>query len=262
MPTALSKPQHYESIAKKYSEINELQVQWGKELAGSAGIKPGDRVLDMGCGTGELTSYLANLVGEDGEVVAVDPDFERIKVACEKHPLENIRFKHGESSSEFPHYDEQCFDIHLSNFVFQWLNNQEKKIFVQTAFNCLKPGGMIAIQSHDKEPEIVKEFTKQLVPNKIENKQPTVHLLEKADAEELLRNSGFVILSSKYSFMAYRFQNIAEFSSWVYASDYWDVSKLSTQNMMNFASRFVNQDGSLILQESSIYQIIAFKPYS
>ena len=133
MPTALSKPQHYESIAKKYSEINELQVQWGKELAGSAGIKPGDRVLDMGCGTGELTSYLANLVGKDGEVVAVDPDFERIKVACEKHPLENIRFKHGESSSEFPHYDEQYFDIHLSNFVFQWLNNQEKKIFVQTA---------------------------------------------------------------------------------------------------------------------------------
>ncbi|CAB4037569.1 Hypothetical predicted protein, partial [Paramuricea clavata] len=210
MPTALSKPQHYESIAKKYSEINELQVQWSKELAGSAGIKPGDRVLDMGCGTGELTSYLANLVGKDGEVVAVDPDFERIKVACEKHPLENIIFENGESS--------------------------KKKIFVQTAFNCLKPGGMIAIQSHDKEPEIVKEFTKQLVPNNIENNQPTVHLLEKADAEELLRNSGFVILSSKYSFMAHKFQNIAEFSSWVYASDYWDVSKLSTQNMTNFAS--------------------------
>ncbi len=261
MPSALSKPRDYESIAKTYSEINELQVQWGEDLALSAGIRHGDKVLDMGCGTGELTSYICKLVGKDGHVVGVDPDFERIKVAVEKHSHENIMFIHGESSSKFPHYDEQYFDIHLSNFVFQWLNNQEKKNFVQTAFTCLKPGGKIAMQSHDKEPEIVKEFTNEVAKNKNDSNTPTVHLLEKAGAEELLRNIGFVVLSSKYILKAYIFRNIAQFSSWVYASDYCDVSNLSSQNMKKFANRFLNQDGSLILRDPSIYQISAIKSH-
>ena len=38
----------------------------------------GDTILDLGCGTGELSAYLAELVGPEGKVVAVDPDKERI----------------------------------------------------------------------------------------------------------------------------------------------------------------------------------------
>ena len=41
----------------------------------------GDTILDLGCGTGELSAYLAELVGPEGKVVAVDPDKERILLA-------------------------------------------------------------------------------------------------------------------------------------------------------------------------------------
>ena len=41
----------------------------------------GDTILDLGCGTGELSAYLAELVGREGKVVAVDPDKERILLA-------------------------------------------------------------------------------------------------------------------------------------------------------------------------------------
>jgi len=37
-----------------------------------------DAILDLGCGTGELSADLAELVGPEGKVVAVDPDKERI----------------------------------------------------------------------------------------------------------------------------------------------------------------------------------------
>ena len=36
----------------------------------------GDVILDLGCGTGELSAYLAELVGAEGKVIAVDPDKE------------------------------------------------------------------------------------------------------------------------------------------------------------------------------------------
>ena len=262
MSSARSKSPDYENIAKTYSEINELQVQWGKELVANAGVERGHKVLDMGCGTGELTSYIAELVGNDGHVVGVDPDVERIKIAVEKHSYGNIIFRYGESSSKFPHYDEQYFDIHFSNFIFQWLNNYEKNIFVQAALDCLKPGGKIAIQSHDEQPEIVNEFTKLLVPNSAECNSPKVHLLEKNAAEELLENNGFHIVSSKYMFKSFEFQNIAQFCSWVYASDYCDARKVSSLCIKNFANRFINQDGSLILRDPSIYQIIGLKMHS
>ena len=36
--------------------------------------RAGDIILDLGCGTGDLSAYLAELVGPNGKVVAVDPD--------------------------------------------------------------------------------------------------------------------------------------------------------------------------------------------
>ena len=41
----------------------------------------GDTILDLGCGTGELSAYLAQLVGNSGKVVGVDPDKERLQLA-------------------------------------------------------------------------------------------------------------------------------------------------------------------------------------
>ena len=63
--------------------MNDVQLQYGKNLALTAAIKHGDKVLDMGCGTGELTSFLAEKVGIDGQVIGVDPDQHRIKVAIQ-----------------------------------------------------------------------------------------------------------------------------------------------------------------------------------
>ena len=42
-------------------------------------------ILDMGCGTGYLSSVLADHVGPSGSVLAVDPDLERLNVAKEAY---------------------------------------------------------------------------------------------------------------------------------------------------------------------------------
>ena len=45
----------------------------------------GDVILDLGCGTGELSAYLAEPVGPEGKVMGVDPDKERIEMARQSH---------------------------------------------------------------------------------------------------------------------------------------------------------------------------------
>ena len=46
-----------------------MQFRGGCSFAGLLNIKPGHKVLDMCCGTGEVTRFLAELVGENSEVV-------------------------------------------------------------------------------------------------------------------------------------------------------------------------------------------------
>jgi ubiquinone/menaquinone biosynthesis C-methylase UbiE len=267
MSTFNSKHHGSKCNANKYSEINNVQLQYGKTLAAAAGVKRGHKVLDMGCGTGELTSFLAQKVGEESQVVGVDPDLERIKFAIQKHS-ENITFKHGDSSSQFPHFNEQYYDIHFSNFVFQWLTPEEKEIFVQTAFKCLKPGGKIAIQSHEDDAEIVKE-AKNLFPKdtlsvtcdvkNTKEKEPFQYFVKKSETEKLLQKSGFVILASEYYQRSYTFCCADEFLAFVFASDYYDKTKVSFIKKKEFMNKFVHNDGTLTLFVPSVYQIVARK---
>ena len=74
MAFALSKQRYYKYFAETYSKVNAFQVELGKQLINLLGVKRGDKVLDMGCGTGEITSFIADQVGEEGEVIGVDPD--------------------------------------------------------------------------------------------------------------------------------------------------------------------------------------------
>ena len=55
-----------------------------------------DAILVLGCGTGELSAYLAELVGPEGKVIGVDPDKERIHLALKSHSdIKNLSFEDG-----------------------------------------------------------------------------------------------------------------------------------------------------------------------
>ena len=127
------------TMAEKYSQLNDEQIVVGKRLLLSLNIKHGEglKVLDMGCGTGELTTFIADALGSNSEVVGVDPILERITIAKEKHHRPNLTFLHGDSTSTFVRNAKEHYDIHFSNFVFNWVNPEEKKVFIETAFDWL-----------------------------------------------------------------------------------------------------------------------------
>ena len=68
------------SVAEGYQWNSSKQREDGKQMIqNETSPRDGDSILDLGCGTGELSAYLAELVGQHGRVVGVDPDIDRIK---------------------------------------------------------------------------------------------------------------------------------------------------------------------------------------
>jgi len=109
-----------------------------------AALAPGDRVLDLGSGSGTDAFCAAVSVGETGRVVGVD--FTDAQVArgasmAEGHDFTNVEFLEG-SIDDLP-FDDGSFDVVISNGVIN-LSPVKDRVFAEAA-RVLRPGGRLAI---------------------------------------------------------------------------------------------------------------------
>lgn len=68
--------------AQLYKQINKGQIENGAALLKYANPESGESVLDIGCGTGELTFKLARKIEITGKVIGLDPDVDRVKLTA------------------------------------------------------------------------------------------------------------------------------------------------------------------------------------
>lgn len=134
-------------LAQAYEEASDRQFNHGKILIDSLHIREGQRVLDVGCGTGRLGEYVADLVGDSGEVVGVDPLPLRIDIASRKH-RPNFRTQVG-NAEDLSAFADGSFDAIYFNSVFHWVGNKAKAL--AEAYRVLRKGGRIALNSADTE---------------------------------------------------------------------------------------------------------------
>ena len=140
--------------AAAYDALSQPQYEAGCKFINGLNIFHGQaaKVLDMGCGTGDVTKYIADIVGPDGEAVGIDPDVARIKIAQEKFKdVGNLEFHVGDSVSGFPHENEPYYDVHITTYAFHWFPDEHKKLYIKKAHRSLKSGGKLAITCQDKK---------------------------------------------------------------------------------------------------------------
>lgn len=120
---------------KTDGKIVETQALW-------AGIKPGMRVADLGCGAGKTTFHLNKLVQPAGETVAVDMADQRIQYAKSHYSGNSISFLARDIRESLE--DLGQFDFIWIRFVLEYYKVGCIEI-VENACKVLKPGGILCL---------------------------------------------------------------------------------------------------------------------
>src|SRR5262249_52062661 len=110
----------------------------------AAGIVSGMRVLDIGCGMGDVTMLAAQLVGPTGSVVSIDQDSASIETARRRVSaigMENIKF-HQADLLTFG--DDELFDAIISRLVLEFVPDTTAAL--KRLRILLRPGGIMAFQ--------------------------------------------------------------------------------------------------------------------
>ena len=107
-----------------------------------AGLQPGMRVADLGCGSGKTTFCLSKIAGTKGDAVGVDNSDQRIEFAKKHYFAENIDFIMEDIRSDLSHLGK--FDFAWVRFVLEYYGSTAYEI-IQNVDKILKPGGILCI---------------------------------------------------------------------------------------------------------------------
>ena len=148
-------------------------------------LRPGERVLDLGCGSGWATRLLARVVGDGplglGQVVGVDISDEMVRQAqAASKEFENVTFVVG-SAAQIP-WEEDFFDKVLSVESFYYYPDQDRAL--SELFRVMAPSGrlFILINLYKDNPYSLQWVPKLKVP---------VHVRSAAEYVDLLRAHAF-----------------------------------------------------------------------
>ena len=110
-------------------------------------LKPGLRVLDVGCGTGAISKGIAERVGPDGHVIGVD-NTEKFIISGKQtyQDVDNLELIYADI---FQFQPQERFDLIVSARVLQWLSNPVEAL--KRFKNLLKPGGQVSILDYNHE---------------------------------------------------------------------------------------------------------------
>jgi arsenite methyltransferase len=181
-------------LAETYDRVGQRQFNHGKQLISALQVSAGQRVLDVGCGTGLLALHVASLVGASGKVDALDPLPLRVALAKKRAPSQlDAAVGAAEDLSAFP---DASFDVVYLNSVYHWL--PEKLGPLREALRVLKPGGRIGISTaasdapHDFEVLLGQVFASSDLSDVEEVPSGTTHKVSSDALRQQLQTAGFV----------------------------------------------------------------------
>jgi trans-aconitate 2-methyltransferase len=128
--------------AAKYHRISDPQLAWGRVVAERLAPAAGERILDVGCGTGRLTEEIARTPGIT--VVGLDRSASMLRQAGSRGqtPVVGLPTYILADGADLPFAD--AFDAIFSAATFHWIPDHDQ--LFRSLYTALKPGGRVVAQ--------------------------------------------------------------------------------------------------------------------
>jgi demethylmenaquinone methyltransferase/2-methoxy-6-polyprenyl-1,4-benzoquinol methylase len=140
----------FDSVATRYDIMNDLMSAglhrlWKRHAIGQAAVRPGQRVLDLAGGTGDLALKFAQQVGPEGHVVLADINAAMLEQGRRRLVDGGIagNFSIAQVNAEKLPFDEASFDC--VSIAFGLRNVTDKDAALRSMYRVLKPGGKVLV---------------------------------------------------------------------------------------------------------------------
>jgi len=145
----------FHSVAAKYDIMNDVMSMgihrlWKRFTIDCSGVRPGQQVLDLAGGTGDIAALFSKRVGPSGKVVLADINESMLNVGRDKLRdlgiINNIEFV--QANAEALPFADNSFDIISIGFGLR--NVTDKDAALRSMFRVLKPGGRLLVLEFSK----------------------------------------------------------------------------------------------------------------
>ena len=153
----------FHSVAQQYDVMNDLMSfgihrLWKRFTIDASGVRPGNKVLDLAGGTGDLTAKFSQLVGREGKVILADINSSMLNVGRDKLRdrglVQNIEYV--QANAQYLPFEDNTFDV--ITIAFGLRNVTDKDMALLSMYRVLKPGGRLLVLEFSKpEHELVNK---------------------------------------------------------------------------------------------------------
>jgi SAM-dependent methyltransferase len=193
---------------------------WAERVADAAALRPGDRVLDVACGTGAVAAEAARRVAPSGAVAGLYLSPDMLAVARRKLPGFELR----EGRAEALPFDDYSFDAVLCQFGLMFFDDRARAL--REMRRVLRPGGRVVVavwDGLDRSPgyaALAASVERCLGPEVARPIRDSFALGDVAEVRSLLDAAGFAAVSAASVDATARFPSLrdwvdAEVRGWV-----------------------------------------------
>ncbi|CAH0524340.1 bifunctional demethylmenaquinone methyltransferase/2-methoxy-6-polyprenyl-1,4-benzoquinol methylase UbiE [Vibrio hippocampi] len=145
----------FHSVAAKYDIMNDLMSGgihrlWKRFTIDCSGARPGQKILDLGGGTGDLTAKFSRIVGDKGQVILADINNSMLNVGRDKLRdsgiVGNVHYVQA-NAEELP-FPDNHFDCITISFCLRNVTDKDKAL--RSMYRVLKPGGRLLVLEFSK----------------------------------------------------------------------------------------------------------------
>jgi demethylmenaquinone methyltransferase/2-methoxy-6-polyprenyl-1,4-benzoquinol methylase len=138
----------FHSVASRYDLMNDvmsagLHRLWKRFTVESSGVLPGNRVLDIAGGSGDLSRLFAKKVGKLGKVVLTDINASMLSVGRDRMLDEGLAVPAAQCDAEKLPFPDNYFDC--VSVAFGLRNMTHKDLALKEMLRVLKPGGRLLV---------------------------------------------------------------------------------------------------------------------